>query len=103
MKEHVEIYMTAFGYDTSDFVGCEICDYKSNATHHIEARKMGGRPNNDMDRIENLMAICRPCDVKYGDKKEHKASLFRIHKARMYDKGVKFDSQWIDEQIIKHG
>lgn len=102
MKAHTKIYFDAFGYYVSDFIPCEVCGNESKATHHIEARKMGGRPNNDMDRIENLMAVCRGCDISYGDKKKFKAMLFKIHKSRMKSAGVEFDETWIDEMINKH-
>jgi hypothetical protein len=103
LKKHTKIYMDAFGYSIADFIPCEVCGSKSVSTHHIEARKMGGRPLNDLDRIENLMAICRDCDVALGDKKFFKESLFIAHKEKMINKGVKFDSDWINEQIRMHG
>jgi hypothetical protein len=102
LKKHTKIYYKAFGYDKSDWIGCEVCGSESGATHHIEARKMGGRPLNDLDRIENLMAICTQCDKAYGDKKEFKAMLYKAHKEKMIVNGVKFDSKWINEQIRKH-
>lgn len=102
MQKHTKIYLDAFGLDISDFIPCEVCGQKSDATHHIEARKMGGRPNNDMDRIENLMAICGRHDKMYGDKKEYKTMLFQYHKSKMQSERVKFDETWINEMIIKH-
>jgi hypothetical protein len=38
---------------------------------------MGG--SKTKDTIENLMAVCRPCHVFYGDKKEHKEYLKQKH------------------------
>jgi len=102
MKNHTSIYYKDFGYDKSDWIACEVCGRKSDATHHIEARKMGGRPLNDLDRIENLMAICRECDIMYGDKKQWKSMLFGKHLTKLILKGVTFDSEWISEQIRKH-
>jgi hypothetical protein len=102
MQKHTDIYYKAFGYDRGDFIPCEVCRAKSMATHHIEARKMGGRPLNNLDRIENLMAICRECDILYGDKKAYKAMLFRQHARVMESKGITFDSGWINEMIKKH-
>jgi 5-methylcytosine-specific restriction endonuclease McrA len=103
LSPHKKIYCKAFGLNSGDYIGCSICPSPAVDVHAIIADGMGGRPNKDTHRIENLIALCRDCHVRYGDKKEHKASLFRIHKAKMYDKGIKFDSEWIDEQILKHG
>ena len=65
------------GYDISDFVPCEMCGAKAIDIHHIEARGMGGTKK--MDVIENLMALCRPCHLEYGDKKEHIDLLKGVH------------------------
>lgn len=45
---------------------------------------MGG--NNNADVIENLMACCRECHIKYGDKKQYKEFLKDIHE-KNYGKG----------------
>jgi len=50
--------------------------------HHIDARGMGG--GKDADVIENLMAVCRSCHEKYGDKKEYKEFLKRIHSQKIH-------------------
>lgn len=65
------------GYDTTDFVPCEMCGAKAVDIHHIEARGMGGTKK--LDVIENLMALCRPCHIEYGDKKEHIDLLKGVH------------------------
>lgn len=62
MKKHTKIYMEVMGYDTSDFVPCEICGAEAVDIHHIEPRGMGG--SRDADRIDNLMALCRECHNK---------------------------------------
>jgi len=77
MKNHTKIYLDAMGYDVTDFVPCEVCQSKAVDIHHIEARGMGG--SKDADRIENLMALCRDCHVKFGDLKQYKEMLQARH------------------------
>jgi len=81
MKPHTKIYMTYFGYDESDFIPCEMCGSKAVDINHISSRKMGGQ--NDKDTIENLMAVCRDCHVKFGDKKQYVNLLKKIHESRI--------------------
>jgi len=69
--------MTKMGYDESDFIPCEICKSKAVDIHHINARGMGG--TGTKDTIENLMALCRTCHVRYGDKKKFIEILQSIH------------------------
>lgn len=77
MKKHTQIYMKFFGYGIEDFIGCEVCGNKANDIHHIDSRGMGG--TQDKDKIENLMAVCRMCHEKYGDKKEYLELLKQTH------------------------
>ena len=77
MKKHTKVYLSFFGFDESDFIGCEVCGKQANDIHHIEARGMGG--TKQADTIQNLMAVCRDCHIKYGDKKDHKEYLQNIH------------------------
>ena len=81
MKNHTKIYLKYFGYDTSDFIPCEMCGLKAQDIHHIEARGMGGSKH--ADNIENLMALCRQCHIDFGDKKQHKEMLKVVHKVKM--------------------
>jgi 5-methylcytosine-specific restriction endonuclease McrA len=76
MKKHTKIYLKHFGFDVSDFVPCETCGGKAIDIHHIDARGMGG---SDKDNIENLMALCRECHIRYGDIKEKKEWLKELH------------------------
>jgi len=69
--------MTKMGYDESDFIPCEVCKSKAVDIHHINARGMGG--TGTKDTIENLMALCRTCHVKFGDKKKFIEILQDIH------------------------
>jgi hypothetical protein len=82
MQKHTKIYFDYFGYDESDYITCEACDkYRAVSVHHIERRGMGGSKTKDY--IENLMAVCNDCHIRYGDKKQYKDWLRRVHKLRM--------------------
>ena len=77
MRPYTRLYMTKMGYDESDFIPCEVCKSKAVDIHHINARGMGG--TGTKDTIENLMALCRTCHVKFGDKKKFIEILQDIH------------------------
>ena len=79
MKNHTKIYYDFFGFNNSDFVSCEICGKGAVDIHHIDARGMGGNPSGDKDVIENLQAVCRKCHVDFGDKKEFKEMIKKVH------------------------
>lgn len=81
MKKHTKVYMEYFGYDISDFIPCEICGKQAVDIHHISARGMGGSKSKDF--IENLMALCRKCHDKYGDKKQYIEFLNGIHGSKL--------------------
>lgn len=77
MKKHTKLYLSYFGYDESYFIPCEVCGDQANDIHHIECRGMGG--TSKPEAIENLMAVCRNCHLKFGDKKDYKELLKEIH------------------------
>ena len=79
MKKHTILYFKFFNYKPGDFICCEIPDCGQEAVdiHHIKARGMGG--TKEAEKIENLMALCRKCHEKYGDKKQHTDYLISIH------------------------
>jgi 5-methylcytosine-specific restriction endonuclease McrA len=87
MKKHTKLYLTYFWFDESDFILCEVCKDQAVDIHHIECRGMGG--TKEPENIYNLMAVCRDCHEKYGDKKEHKEFLKEIH------------LQWLSSEKIK--
>lgn len=87
MKPHTKIYLEKMGYDEHDFIPCEVCEAKAVDIHHIDARGMGGTATKD--RIENLMAVCRPCHLKYGDIESLKPTLRIVHTYWMTLKGAR--------------
>lgn len=78
MKPHTKAYFKANNYDKSDVILCEVCGMVAVDIHHIEARGMGG--SKSKDDPNNLMALCRACHIKYGDKKQYKDFLKQIKK-----------------------
>lgn len=77
MTNYKKVYITHFNYSEQDFIPCELCGATSQDIHHIECRGMGG--SKLKDTIPNLMALCRECHVKFGDKKHHKEMLIQKH------------------------
>ena len=77
MKKYTKLYMDFFGFFGDEYIPCETCNAKAVDIHHIVARRMGG---SEKDQIENLMALCRSCHIKYGDKKQYMEMLKERHK-----------------------
>lgn len=81
MKSHTKLYFKHFGYDVTDFISCEVCGAQAVDIHHIHARGMGG--TKELDNIKNLMALCRDCHLKYGDKKQYLEFLKEAHNEKL--------------------
>lgn len=81
MKKHTKVYLSYFGYGLDDFIPCELCGNRAVDIHHINARGMGG--SKDKDSIDNLMALCRPCHMEYGDVKDYIDYLKDTHDGKI--------------------
>ena len=81
MKNHTKVYFKYFGFSGQEFISCECCGARAVDIHHIDSRGMGGSKQKDV--IEYLMAVCRSCHEKYGDKQEHYEYLYKVHKKSM--------------------
>lgn len=103
MQNHTKIYMSAFGYDITDFIPSEISGKKAVDICHIECRGMGGNPTKDKDRIENLMAQTRDEHLEFGDKKEYMVFQYETHRQFLSDNGVKFDNKYFEQKIKQYG
>lgn len=76
MKSYVKVYLKLMGFTTDCKIPCEVCNKTAVDIHHIEARSKHKELLND---INNLMALCRDCHIKYGDKKQYKEYLKNVH------------------------
>lgn len=72
MQKHTKIYLEYYGYDETDFIGCECCGKPAVDIHHLIAKGMGGSKTKDY--IENLIAVCRKCHEKC-----HKSPIFNCN------------------------
>jgi hypothetical protein len=93
MKAHTKIYMAALGYDTCDFMPCEITGSRGVDIHHIVNRE---------NRIENLMLLTRVKHVELGEIKSKMVYLLWEHRQFLAVNGVKFDNKWFELQINKY-
>ncbi len=81
MQKHTKIYLDYYGYDETDFIGCEICGSKTVDVHHLIAKGMGGSKTKDY--IENLIGVCRDCHVKCHGSIEFNNKAKEIHKKNL--------------------
>jgi hypothetical protein len=82
MKNHTKVYLKGMGYDTTDWIPCEVCQSKAVDIHHIESRGMGGSKH--ADTIENLMALCRTCHTLLTVTSKSTKSDFKQHTTTIY-------------------
>lgn len=88
MEVHQKNYFSYFGISHGEPYYCEICErHATGGIHHLEARGMGSKQTtkdgNDINHIDNLMALCDDDHKEYGDKKQYLPFLKRIHTLRM--------------------
>lgn len=81
MKTYVKIYYDYFKITPGEVILCEVCEKQAVDIHHIKARGMGG--SKTKNNISNLMALCRDCHDKYGDKKQYLEYLQEIHDKKL--------------------
>tara|TARA_R110000737_G_scaffold329085_1_gene344038 strand:- start:3 stop:293 length:291 start_codon:yes stop_codon:yes gene_type:complete len=93
MKAHTKIYMDALGYDTCDFMPCEITGSRGVDIHHIINRE---------NRIENLMLLTRVKHIELGEIKSKMIYLLETHREFLDSNGVKFDNKWFRNNILKY-
>ena len=87
--KHTDIYFNALGLYKEDTALCELCGKPATDVHHLERRGMGGTSNPESNSIFNLMALCRYCHDKYGDKVKHKRWLKTKHLRMITQRGAR--------------
>jgi len=89
MKSYTKKYLDHFQYCIEDFIPCEVCGARAVDIHHIDCRGMGNT-GDEKDVIENLMAVCRQCHIKFGDKKQHIDFLKNLHQIKLVKHNRKY-------------
>ena len=92
MKTHTQIYLIHYGYDETDFIGCELCGNKAVDIHHLVAERMGG--SKTKDDIENLIAVCRECQNKCHSNKYFNDRAKIMHDIRIDIKPLSVNQGW---------
>ena len=87
MKPYVKTYLRYFGYpeDPDAFIPCEVCGAKSVDVHHLTPRSLR---KDLINKIDNLMALCRPCHDRAGSDREFNDSLRLIHRKKLLQNGL---------------
>ena len=80
MKSYTKAYMKAFGYDVSDFIPCEGCQSKAVDIHHLVPRS---RDKSKLNKVSNLVALCRECHHKAETNVKFNEGLKIIHRLNM--------------------
>ena len=88
MQNHTKIYLEETGLEPHEVL-CEVCRQRAQDIHHLESRGMGS--SKLLDIISNLMALCRYCHIKYGDKQQYMAFLTEIHIVYLKVKNVNYE------------
>lgn len=86
MQLHTKNYFDHFNidYDQStgwhDFIKCEVCGMEACDLHHIERRIKGVKR---LDKVGNIIALCRSCHIKAHDNNISKEELIKIHREKL--------------------
>ena len=91
--------MEFYGYTEGDFIPCSICQQQAVDVHAIQREGMGG--NDSMNRIENLIPLCRLHHSQLGDRVPYKSMMYKIIFYELMKRD--FDNfDWLVSQIKKH-
>ena len=87
MKPYVKTYLDYFGYphDPTAFVPCEVCGAKSVDIHHLTPRSLR---KDLINKIDNLMALCRSCHDLAGKDRKFNDMLRLLHRKKLLQNGL---------------
>lgn len=95
MKRYTKSYLDYFGYpyDPNFFIPCEVCNAKAVDLHHLTPRSLR---KDLINKIDNLMALCRRCHDRAGKDKQFNDELRLIHRKKLLKNGLP------DNETIKY-
>lgn len=93
MKPYTKTYLQYFGYSEADFIPCEVCGSKAVDIHHLTPRSLR---KDLINKIDNLMALCRSCHDRAGKDREFNDGLKDIHRRKLLANGLP------DNETIKY-
>ena len=82
-KNYINLFKKYWGYGDQHIPNCWSCYGIANDIHHIEGRKMGG--NQKMNRIDNLIPLCRKCHSRTDYDRDFNQQLKLILKGKIND------------------
>jgi len=88
MKSYTKTYLLYFGYDKSDWIGCEVCNATGTDIHHIIPRSLA---KSKLNQIDNLVCLCRECHTRAEHDKAFNEEVKLIHRKKLL--GVKTDHE----------
>ena len=77
MKYYTKVYLDYFGFSKEDFIPCENCGAKAVDIHHLTPRSTR---KDLINKIENLMALCRTCHIRAEKDKLFNTHLRLVHR-----------------------
>lgn len=85
MKPYTKTYLKFFGYHVPEEIMCEYCGSRAADIHHLTPRSLR---KDLVNKIDNLMALCRRCHDKAGMEREFNDYLRLIHRKKLLQNGL---------------
>lgn len=77
--------MKYFGFDVSSFIPCEVCGGQCTEIHHLTPRSLR---KDLVNKIDNLMALCRTCHERAHNDRQFNDDLRLIHRRKCLQNGL---------------
>lgn len=85
MKPYVKTYLKYFGFYVPEEIMCEVCGEPAVDIHHLTPRSLR---KDLINKIDNLMALCRSCHDRAGKDREFNDDLRLIHRKKLLQNGL---------------